>query len=301
MNYSEKEKLYDFFLEKWVIQFEKVPFILRYLSSYPLILDKIDNLKLIKGDELPNSQMEWVSLVYQLDNPIENMFFREFWVPIQIDGYDFFIDLSAKNLSVFEVNFFSSEPYSWYKNFLIHDLKDFFLEIAQSDFDISIFIDQFKNEKYNLITALYLQREKLGFMGKIEPDKIEKEDFFIEGCRSDIAVFDNSLYITNISSIIIGLFPFDSKIKLVSFSQPIKDKRLFEKKITIKAFIFLLQNTGIQKVDSYKMFFESGYSNYAEFDNNTFKFFSKEKLQLLEIIKSYNMYKNSVSKDGNLF
>jgi hypothetical protein len=98
--------LFDDFLRNWELQFNKVPSILRYITSYPEIASKFDELHPLSQDCLNESQLEWVSLVKKFDNPIEGTFFKEYWVPIRKASYDNFIDLSPEKLSVFETKYF---------------------------------------------------------------------------------------------------------------------------------------------------------------------------------------------------
>ena len=160
MLYSDKQILFDNFLNEWELQFNKIPSILRYITSYPEIAAKFDELHPLSLESLNTSQLEWVSLVKQFDNPIETLFFKEYWVPIQKDGYDYFIDLSSEKLSVFETKYFFFEPYCWYKQFTIENLSEFLLKIDNPEFDTENFFEKMKMERLFESIRIYKERRE---------------------------------------------------------------------------------------------------------------------------------------------
>jgi len=68
MDLIAKKELFTKFLEKWGEQLEDIPAILKYLMSYPEIKSELKEVTLIDINDIHNSQLEWVSLVAQLDN-----------------------------------------------------------------------------------------------------------------------------------------------------------------------------------------------------------------------------------------
>ncbi len=160
MRFFDKQILFDNFLNEWELQFNKVPPILRYIISYPEIASKFDELHPLSQDCLNTSQLEWVSLVKQFDNPIEGTFFKEYWVPIQKDGYDYFIDLSSEKLSVFETKFFFFKPYFWYKQFIAEDLSEFLITIDNPEFDSDNFFEKMKMDRLFESIRIYKERRE---------------------------------------------------------------------------------------------------------------------------------------------
>lgn len=158
MEYNQKEILFEQFKSRWEEKLNKIPSILRYISSYPEVANKIKGFYPFTLDEVNNSQLEWISLLAQLDNPIETTFFKEYWVPIQHDGYDYFIDLSSDSLPLFEADFFPIEPYCWCKCYIFKDLSQFLLEIDQPDFNIEQFFQEFKDDKMLNFGNCYQER-----------------------------------------------------------------------------------------------------------------------------------------------
>lgn len=178
MIYSDKEVLFKEFLSKWGVLFNKILSILKYISTYPEIARKLDAFNPLSLDELNNSQLEWISLVAQFDNPIETDFFKDYWVPIQKDGYDYFIDLSSESLPLFEAHYFFFAPYRWYKKYIFKDLSQFLIDIDKSGFNIERHFEKLDNERWSEVTNFFNERDKLGFEGKLELDPIEKESLF---------------------------------------------------------------------------------------------------------------------------
>lgn len=155
MVYSDKKILFKEFLSKWGESFNKIPSILKYLSTYPEIAGKLEDFNPLTIDELNSSQLEWVSLVAQFDNHIEKSFFKNYWVPIQKNGYDYFIDLSSELLPLFEVHYFFFEPYRWYKQYIFKDLSQFLIDIDQSDFSIEKHFKELEDNKWSEINDFF--------------------------------------------------------------------------------------------------------------------------------------------------
>jgi hypothetical protein len=146
MKQPEKHKLFEQFLKDWNKSFNQVPFILDYISTYPDIFVKLKDFERISSVDLKTSQLEWVSLLAQLDNPIETSFFKDYWVPIQSDGFNYYIDLSSESLPLFEACYFFYEPYRWYKKYIFKDLSQFLIGLDNPKFDIDDHFNELENE-----------------------------------------------------------------------------------------------------------------------------------------------------------
>lgn len=294
MKYSEKKKLFESFLTDWKVNFSKIPSVLKYLSSYPEITEKLDAFEPFNIDYLNDSQLEWVSLVAQFDNPIETDFFKDYWVPIQKDGYDYFIDLSSDSLPLFEVHYFFFEPYRWYKKYIFKDLSQFLIDIDKSSFKIENHFKELEYNKWSEINDFFRERDELGFSGKLELDPIEKESLFSEGESSDFSFQDNCITINGINSVIVGLLPHDCSIKLENFKAPYnRDNNVCEKVKNIKALVYLLQSVGILSIDSYSIHFDSDKDCRGDYKDNTFKIIHTDGEFLKSLIDKYETYKNS--------
>jgi len=162
MRYQDKKHLFLKFLDDWEIQFRKVPHILRNILSYPEIVDKLCDFEPIQIECLGESQLEWISLVAQFDNPIESSFFKDYWVPIQKNSYDYFIDISSEKYSLFEVHYFFFEPYRWYKEFIIDDVISFLSNVDNENFNISEYLERHKKESWAKVQGYFKERKELG-------------------------------------------------------------------------------------------------------------------------------------------
>jgi hypothetical protein len=133
---SEKQHLFSQFLSHWSKEFRQVEFIIRYLKTYPELLKVLKGLNLMDEKNLIVSQLEWVSLVYRFDNPIESEFFKQWYVPLNIDFYEIFIDLSSPDFTIFEANYFSFEPYQWIKKVCVEKISDLLVSVDDKSIDI---------------------------------------------------------------------------------------------------------------------------------------------------------------------
>ena len=293
MDLGSKRKLFDKFLIDWGKQFRNIPAILKYLNSYSEIESKLEDFFPLELADLNNSQLEWISLVAQFDNPIESSFFKEYWVPIQKNGYDYFIDLSSESLPLFEVHYFFFEPYRWYKKYVFKDLSQFLIDIDKSGFNIESHFEELDNERWFEVTNFFNERNKLGFEGKLELDPIEKDSLFREGKNSDFSFQDNCITFSGINSVIVGLLPHDCKIKLENFKAPYnRNDSVCDKVKNIKALVYLLQSLGMLSIDSYSIQFDSEKDCRCDFKDDTFIIKHTDKEFLKGLIEKYELYKN---------
>lgn len=75
--------------------------ILKYLSTYPDILEEMEINQLLKPDEVIKQYQDWKHLVSQY-NGLEKEFYRDYWFPIEQDNFQYFIDLSSPLLPIIE-------------------------------------------------------------------------------------------------------------------------------------------------------------------------------------------------------
>ena len=123
------------FLAQWKPQFEKVSYILQYLHTYPNVLSDLRIEDLITPDELYRQQEDWIWLCSKFTG-VEQEFFKPYWIPIQGNQYDYFIDISDDNFPVIE-GFFDSihEPYHWEKKILFKSIIKFMLSTDNEKID----------------------------------------------------------------------------------------------------------------------------------------------------------------------
>lgn len=271
MKYKDKELLFDEFLIKWESQFKKIPHILQYLSTYPEILNKLDDFQLLEINELKRSQLEWISLIAQQERPLESDFFKEYWVPIQSNQYAYFIDISSNSLPLFEVSFFHHEPYRWYKKFISEDISRFFTDIDNPEFNFDDYLEYVKEESWTQINEFFNERDKLGFEGKLKLDPITKESIIAEGEEGNYMLNEEGITFKGVNSLIVGLIPFDTEITLETFRAPFnRNKDVFESVKNIKALVYLLQSVGMLSIDFYSFRFGPNKQYHGKFRNKKF-------------------------------
>ena len=75
--------------------------ILRYLSTYPEVLEQMEINSLMKPEEIQQHYKDWKLLVSQYKG-LEKDFYQEYWLPIESDNFQFFIDLSRPDYPIIE-------------------------------------------------------------------------------------------------------------------------------------------------------------------------------------------------------
>jgi len=160
---SEKQHLFSQFLSNWSKEFRQVAFILRYLKTYPELLKELKGFNLLDEKDIIASQLEWVSLIYRFDNPIEADFFKQWYVPLNIDSYEIFIDLSSPDLTIFEANYFPFEPYQWIKKVCVQKISDLLVSVNDKSIDIDFQIKANEIEWETQIDDLFKKRKDMGY------------------------------------------------------------------------------------------------------------------------------------------
>lgn len=294
MDLGSKKKLFDKFLIDWGKQFRNIPAILKYLTSYPEIESKLEDFFPLDLADLNNSQFEWISLVAQFDNSIETTFFKDYWVPIQKNGYDYFIDLSSESLPLFETHYFFYEPYRWYKKYIFKDLSQFLININNPRFSVEQHFKQLDEDRWSEINHFFDERDELGFAGKLKHDPITKDNIFCKEKNSDFKYKENCITFNGVNSVIVGLLPYDCAITLENFRAPFNRKvDVCEKVKNIGGLVYLLQSVGLLSIDSYSIKFNSDKECKADYKDNTFKITHIDNEFLKSLIEKYEIYKNS--------
>lgn len=186
MEYYKKQLLFDAFLEKWGDNFQEGIRRLRRLFDEPEILNQMPTFNPIKIELLSEYQLEWIGLLAQLDNPIDKRFFKEYWIPIEIDGFDYYMDISNDQFAFFGVDYFYNVTYNWYKRDFFGDLNYILVTKSDPASEISRLISENEIKMEQTIANLWKERDELGFLGEIETDELEASDFSFEKCKSSV-------------------------------------------------------------------------------------------------------------------
>lgn len=297
MRPNEKIQLFNTFNKQWGHKFEKIPAILNYLSSYPIIVSKINEFNLLTTKELNASQLEWISLIAQFDNPIEISFFKDYWVPIQKNGYDYFIDISSDKFPIFKVHYIFFEPYRWYKEYIIEDLTILFSKIDELNFDINGYFEQLDKKRWKMVDTFFRERNELGFAGKIDLDhEIDYESVFQEEESSSYIKTSGNLVFSGVNPQIVNIFPENFEIKLVYFNCPNNKHSDLSSKIgNVKGFLFLLHSVGLLSIESYSFFSLKVPECNVEFKNNKLIIRCEDSQLVEHLIEKYEDLKKNLN------
>lgn len=159
MDYKSKQKLFAGFMDQWGEQFVQVQAILNYLSSYSLMLEKTRHMGTFIKEEIEEKQLEWISLIAQLDHPLDRKSLKSYWVPVFEDSYDFFIDISVPEFPIFEICFFFLEPYAYYCPMIVLEMDKTLASLDENEDYVHELFKMHKKDKKHLFHALYKQHE----------------------------------------------------------------------------------------------------------------------------------------------
>lgn len=284
MTSKDKHTYFRTFLLNWQNEFKQIPHILYLITSYSEFNNHFKDINLISKNELEQSQQAWVTLVMKFEHPMEKDFFKPYWVPIEKNSYNHFIDLSSGTYSIFSTTYYPFEPYGWIKEYLFHDVSLLF----QSFGDKSINIDE--ELEFNLIDFcnclgdLQIKHRELGLAGKILPPSIAPYKFYNDSVFSLIFV-ENKLTMTGVTPLVISLLPHKSVIKLLDFTVD-KGNRVneYQEKInTIQSFIFLLNGDDYSVINSLEILFLSPESGSIKWENDKLEIIYSETSILYQI------------------
>jgi hypothetical protein len=258
MHLHEIENCDEFneFLTVWNKQYENVKYILAYLSSYPELLSKTKLTEIHNPHSLDSAQNEWVRLISKFTHPIDIEFFKQYYVPIQVDSIDYFIDISDGKYPIFEIHYFFYEPFKWYKKFVVEDICELLLA-PDTGLDLPKLLDENDKKRWSTVHEFFAERKRLGYEGKLYVEPVKKNEFMHKAKDGGMVTFElkgQGLDVLGVTSIVAGLLPFSMPIKLKNieylYTQPIislKDVKI------IRDLVFLLRETGVGGVKSYNV------------------------------------------------
>ena len=292
MIFAEKQILFESFLSEWDYKFKNIPFILKYLASYPELVSILKDFVPLQPEEFNQSQMEWVSLITQFDHPLDHEFFKPYWVPIQNDGYDYFIDLSSENLSLFEIQYFFFEPYKWYKKYHFKDITELLISVDDPSVDIKLHQRMNHSETLAERKQFFIERDLLGFEGKIEPIEISLRLIAGNSKESSFRLTGETLVFFDIRPSIIGLLAGDIEITLHKIKSGYHGLKDFKSRIkNISALVYFIQSLGTENLSSYKFSFNSGKDCFVKYRNQVLTVRHTDQSLLADLIEKYELCK----------
>jgi hypothetical protein len=285
MDHTIKKQLFDNFMNEWGTRFLKIPFILSYIDTYPELNSQFSKFLPFISDDLCTSQLEWISLVAQFDNPVDTIFFKPWWVPIQCNEYELFIDLSAPAFSLFRISYIFLEPYRWYQNFVFKDISEFLVSVDVPTVDLEKQKMLNKSEERLLVNLFFRERDELGYDGKLEILPIEIDDIVIDHQAFSCELKDNTLQLVNVHPITIGLLTCRETINLIEFEGSFKQMEIdFNRVKQINALVYCIKKMGMLKVKSFRIIFNNYPGSFAEYHDRQLTIVHP-KLHLLNALK----------------
>lgn len=264
MKHSEKEILFYEFLKTWENDFNKLPYILKYLNSYTICNELFPKSKLINENNLFQSQLEWVALCAQMQHIKEKSFFKPYWVPIEKDNYDYFIDLSSNPISIFEVDYSWFLPRKWIKINIGENLSDVMCQL-DSDYQIRELIESKNNSKSEVLLKLLKKQYDLGLCGKIDPGIIPSRKIFNQ-FEPDYVRKGNTIKVKNVTHMIVSLLSIDLQIVIKSGLE----REICNKIKQIKGLLYYFNVIDLNGNNKHCFDIEFKKGCYATYANNSF-------------------------------
>ena len=122
--------------------------ILQYLSSYPGVLEEMEIKQLLKPKEVHQQYHDWKHLVSQYQG-LEKDFYEDYWLPMEADNYQFFIDLSKPKYPIIETIYVMGKKNEeeYISSILFDSAADFLLLIEDRD-ALTIYFEKHLMLKY---------------------------------------------------------------------------------------------------------------------------------------------------------
>lgn len=274
INKDIKDQLFNDFLIEWQDKYVKLKDVLNYLETYSEALAQIKDFSLIKVNNLDHEQREWLWLLTRLDNPIDTGFFKPWWILVNSNEYDQFIDLSSPDFELFQVDYFPFQPYQWFKIPLITDIQQFMLTVDDDTFYMDTVKRNSEQSKLKINSELFVEHIKLGLQGQID---YKISDFCSETIVPDnletdpvIEITDNSICITGINAKIAVILPAYMVVTLDEITYTTESGTNAAEIIeNMNALVFLLTKTKKIPVKSFFLIFDNCPDNYAWFSGDT--------------------------------
>jgi hypothetical protein len=278
----------------WSKQYENAKYILSYLNSYPDVLSTIKLTDIYNPNSIDSALKEWIWLCSKLTHPVDTEFFKPYWIPLQENSYDYFMDISDEKYPIFEIHYFFYEPFKWYKKFISEDISELLLA-NDTGLDLKQLLGKNERIRWRQVDAFFAERKRLAFQGKLHVKEVILEEIIFDSdCRKNIS-FNNdefSIRITGVTSLIVGLLPYELAIKLKKIEYKYGKPYLYLENVKIiRDLVFLLRDTGILRVASYRVDFVGFTNSYIEFKEGEFILYNSERNVLDDFSKECKLKK----------
>lgn len=146
MEYIEEEVLFKEFQSKWGEQLRKLIPIIKYMSTYPELTDKLWGLSGLGIEKINSNQSSWLGFINQSTSKEEKAFLKDYWFPINLQ-YKYFIDFSTDAFPMINlVMEAKGGKRGWGIKSVFENLSEFLLELDSPDFDIEKYFKEPEDE-----------------------------------------------------------------------------------------------------------------------------------------------------------
>ncbi|HUX59642.1 MAG TPA: hypothetical protein VMV47_19395 [Bacteroidales bacterium] len=271
-NKLKTEKDWIPFNQAWGMQYKNAKHILSYLNTYPGVLNTLKLGEIHNPDNLDDAQNEWIWLCSKFENPIEIEFFRPYWISLEVDSYDYFMDISDENYPIFEIHFFFYEPYRWYKKFISKDIRELLLA-PDTGLNLRTILDKNNRIRWEQVDEFFRERRRLGYEGKILVEPVSKSELLVddtETARGKLEKRGSIIKMCEVTSMIAGLLPYELRIELKNIEYKYgRPEESTEKVKIIRDLVFLLRESGLRRVKRYRIEFLDSKRGFLEYEDES--------------------------------
>jgi len=165
--YDRGKVQWNLFLREWGDALENARHIVHILGKETESLASLELGEFVDPDRMEEQQGDWVRLCGMLLNPLERDFFKPWWVPLEKDSHEVFMDISDERFPVFRVEFFFFKPYRWYKEPVVEDISDLLLA-SEKGTDLEALNRRNEEVSRELVDGFFGERKALAFRGELE-------------------------------------------------------------------------------------------------------------------------------------
>ncbi len=272
MNQQTKQQLFEAFLLEWGDAYKKATTVFQRLANTPKGKELLrKHSPFLKEENFDTSQLEWVSLVPQFDHILEQIFFKPYWLPLQLETYELYLDLSDPLFPLFTIDYFWLQPYKWYIKPVCNNLFQLLYEIENSEFSVSNKLEQIKILSTEAMNNCLNNRRDVGFAGELDIEAWELDEIFdSENLKIDL-IDANTLEITGCNARIFGFLPPDMPITAKDFfSSKYDDDEVPNEVKTISGLCYFIEQKGLARIYYLSIAIDNDPSSFGEYAADTF-------------------------------
>lgn len=285
---------WNIFLSKYGDQFEKVKQLLDFLKSSPHFIKAFEITEINDSLSIEDSQKEWLWLLSKQEHPLEQNFFKPYWIPLSKNEYGYYLDISTEKIQLIDHNYFFYKPYQWYKKVIYDDIGELILDIDKPN-KMEYVLQLNRDKDVEIFRQIINEHIDMGLKGLIKVESVEYDELFDpdEGFEKNLYQWDGEkLIINNVGALVCGLLPYKTKIKVTELEFKVGEQYEDIHKIkTIKDFVFILRVSGIFRVSYFKINITG--NSIIEYSHPDFTFKSKKLDIVDDFCRAFDMIESN--------